>query len=101
MPDPDLNFPVTVTVQIGNTDNKLSQREWHDFTCEVHADCARCGNLHFSGYSPSNAEWQNACYVISVKSAERLDLLRTLLKAARKIYRQDSIAIVCGNVSFV
>ena len=89
----------TVTVLIGNTDNKLTQQEWAQFYMDVSGAVSReADRVQFSGSSPGFAPWQNACFVAVVERPERL---RLALGALAAKWRQDSIAVVCGETEFV
>jgi len=82
----------TVTIQIGNSDDKLPQREWAEFVSAVvivlmDADVA----IHFGGHSNPADPWQNAAWVI-VGEPKAIALLKKQLVHARSRYRQDSIA---------
>ena len=91
----------TAVIQIGNTDDKLSQGEWSRF-CDSMGDLvnALCSEIHYMGGSPANAPWQNACWVIAVPSDALDDLRRNLASIARR-YQQDSIALTVGDTEFV
>lgn len=91
------------TIQIGNSDDKLTQKEWSDFVSEVDAvfktdvlaiDC------YFFATSEGAKPWQNACWVVSIKETD-VDLLIKRLVKVRKMYRQDSVAIVLGDVRMI
>lgn len=91
----------TITIQIGNSDDKLTQKEWSAF-CEkvedlINHDAEHC---HFTGYSAGDAPWQNACYVVEVSPA-RLPIFKECLKLLRSGYDQDSIAWTEGITEFV
>lgn len=93
----------TVTLQIGNSDDKLSQQEWSNFICMVDETITMFrGNLHFSGGSAADKPWQNYCFVFELDE----DILVTKsfqhqLKDIREKYKQDSIAWLEGNNLFV
>lgn len=91
----------TATIQIGNTDNKLTQQEWAEFCKTVEAtiqkhDCA----VHFYGFPPGDAKWQNAAWVIAVPFGA-LTSLRFHLAGIAGEYRQESIAVTIGETVFV
>lgn len=92
---------MTVTIQIGNTDGKLSHVEWIRFVNLVHKAIAdRNLPTHFHGFPPATAPWVNACWVVSVPESERVGLLADLVMI-RKAYRQDSVAWTEGTTEFV
>lgn len=84
---------VTVYVGIGNSDDKLSQREWSDFCADLR-DIADAYAVQFLGewYSLPNRRWQNAEVAWTMRTAD-LDGLRQVLTALRRKYQQDSIAL--------
>lgn len=90
----------TVTIQIGNTDNKLTQQEWADFVKEVRQAVAGHATVHFMGFSPSDAPWQNAAWVCVVPPIHD-DVLKTTLARIAKAFRQDSIAWTEGATEFI
>ena len=90
----------TVTILIGNTDNKLTQQEWAEF-CEGVSDVALryASSVQFSGASNGTAPWQNACWVIVLEGDYAG--LTTRLGILAHHYKQDSIAVVVGATEFV
>ena len=90
-----------ISVQAGNSDNKLTQQEWSDFVRQLDAildahETAR----HFFGGSETYAKWQNVCFVCEVK-AEELESLKESLKDCREFYHQDSVCLLVGKAEFV
>jgi len=88
----------TVIVQIGNSDDKLGQKEWAAF-CAA-AEWVIPGQIHFSGSSPGNANWQNHCWVSQVTDSKLPELRNGLAVLCRR-YKQDSIALTVGDTEFV
>jgi len=90
---------VIITFAIGNTDDKLPQREWSAFVGQVHAlvdlvvhnhDDA---NVQFMGYSAPGAPWQNALWAIQMPDdTDGREALRARLKVLAGRYRQDAVA---------
>ena len=93
----------TMTVQIGNTDDKLTQVEWSKFVMEVD-DLLLPDNYkgtlvrHFFGASPNYMFWQNACWVVVTSETE---YVMNQLTSIRKKYKQDSVAVTIGETIFV
>ena len=56
----------TVTIQIGNSDDKLTQKQWANFVNEVRSLIVQTGETHFDGGSRNDARWQNFCWVVAV-----------------------------------
>ena len=93
-----VNFPMkTVTIQIGNTDNKLTQQGWAEFVertrgyLEYYVE-EHLADMHFSASSEGSQPWQNAAFVLAF-ATERLTRLRSDLSALAATYSQDSIAL--------
>jgi hypothetical protein len=82
----------TICIQIGNTDNKLTQQEWAKFVNEIHDSVVRWGNeIHFSAPSVGWADWQNAAWIFTCDTSN-IRYLRADVTDVRKKYRQDSVA---------
>lgn len=91
----------TITVQIGNSDDKLTQEEWSGYVWEVAIACeAFAEQVHFHGFSPAGEPWQNAAWVLSVSETFVLEL-QERLAAIRAKYRQESIAWTEGATAFI
>jgi hypothetical protein len=96
---------MTATIQIGNSDDKLTQAEWCEFVAIVAAYIERhvedrVAAVHFFAASPGEARWQNAAWVIDIAD-EHVDALRFSLRKARVEFRQESIALTLGKTEFV
>jgi hypothetical protein len=91
----------TVTIQIGNSDDKLTQREWasliHDAGLEIWSSCV---HTHFSGGSASNAKFQNYAWVVDMDE-RGIEALKPKLTEIRKHFKQDSIAWTEGETKFL
>ena len=91
----------TVTIQIGNTDDKLSQPEWASFYAEINEFIESISSrVHFAGASDSTRPWQNACWVAAI-TADQTAALERGLDPLRVRYLQDSIAVTYGTTQFV
>jgi len=96
---------MTITIQIGNSDNKLTQRRWADFVAavsdrlEVYVE-DRSAEIHFFGAPHTWAQWQNAAWVVSIES-DVLKFLRPELAYIARTFDQDSIALTVGETEFV
>jgi hypothetical protein len=89
----------TVTLQIGNTDNKLSQQEWSAFYKAIdNAVSYFARRVHFSGCSSSDEPRQNACWVFEIDNDEEL---RSAITRIRQDHRQDSAAWSVGVTEFL
>lgn len=90
----------TVVIQIGNSDDKLSQERWSKLITHLKQVVQQdIRQIHFSGGSPAEAPWQNYCLV-----GELLTDVKTLKARLRELcrtYGQDSIALIYGATDFV
>lgn len=83
---------ITAYVSIGNSDDKLTQREWATFVRDTFdAVFELSDSIHGSWTSASDSEWQNACWCLVVNESKEAELKKRLGVLARR-FRQDSIA---------
>ena len=91
----------TVTIQIGNSDNKLTQAKWAELIRDVRLVLGNhCGQIHFDGGSRFDSQWQNACFVAEIYEIDKKGLLESLSRWAI-LYNQDSIAVTFGTTEFI
>jgi hypothetical protein len=91
----------TATIQIGNSDGKLDQREWSGFASQAGSIINSWGSTtHFAGAAPATSRWQNACWVIEIPD-EDVEGLKGSLANLAKVWRQDSIALTLGETEMV
>jgi len=91
----------TVTIQIGNSDNKLRQVQWADFIEAVEKLLSKTAVvIHFAGGSDPRASWQNFCWVIEIPP-ERMPQFKASLLFVGSAFFQDSIAVTEGETLFV
>ena len=87
---------ITVTVQIGNTDDRLSQKVWAAYVREVdRAIQPYAKAVHFFGGSLPFEDWQNCCWVF--ESRDSADELKKWLKKVLEKYGQSSLAWTEGK----
>lgn len=82
-------------VSIGNSDDKLTQKEWADFVADVDRIFAtHYPEVHVHGrwFSAPDVEWQSACWAIEYRAISASASLRSLLRTVTATYRQESIA---------
>lgn len=91
---------LTVVIQIDNSDDKLSQREWAQFCIKTNRLVRSHGTIHFTGFSIPAASYQNAGWVVEAHAADVASLVDGLRGLADE-FRQDSIAITTGETEFV
>lgn len=92
----------TVTIQIGNSDDKLTQANWAAFVMAMRHDAIlkNCVQIHFAG-APGNAErWQNFAFVVEV-APHQLEPLKRAVADIRGVFNQDSAAVTVGQTEFV
>lgn len=92
---------VYAVVSIGNTDNKLSQQQWHDFVADVTSVLNHYGKIHFFGGSPNWEWWQNVAWIIECRYVADISNFSVALEAIRKRYEQDSIFVLRGSPKFI
>jgi hypothetical protein len=91
----------TLTILIGNSDDKLTQAEWSKFV-----DCVRgvvfgaSFATHFDGGTYPNSPYQTACWVVRVTDGSGKHLRAQLAELAR-CFQQDSVAVIEGDTEFV
>jgi len=91
----------TVALQIGNSDNKLTQNEWHSFCNAIHSAVLFWdGTIHFSAPSVGWADWQNAAWIFTIDE-RNADSLRLNVIQIRSVYKQDSAAWTEGETQFI
>lgn len=89
----------TITLQVGNSDNKLTQKEWHAFVMEVNVLlCLAATEMHFSGGSSTWSPWQNMAWIFTTPDTETV---KAGLAKIRSDWRQDSVAWIEGEVEFI
>lgn len=90
------------TIQIGNSDDKLSQKQWAEYVSQVGTVIkAYAREIHFFGCSGAEQPWQNAAWFFEVKSLEGRDMLMDLLSEIRESFHQNSIAWTEGKTVFI
>lgn len=93
----------TITIQIGNSDDKLTQNEWSEFVSKVDRALELFNaRVHFRGGSYNDAPWQNFCWVFLYhEDNSNSGALRAHLGLLRKDFKQDSLAWAEGNTLFI
>lgn len=90
---------MTVSVLIGNSDDKLRQLVWSQFILDVGLAVAEhSSRVHFMGCSLPNVAHQNACFV--AECTNLAGLRKDLAELAAKYY-QEAIAMVVGETEMV
>lgn len=92
---------MNIFVEIGNSDDGLSQEAWARFAFQVHCQIqAMASRLYTVAYSLPNSKWQNACWHFELDAIKILKLKEKLQDIAYK-FRQDSIAWTEGKTEFL
>jgi hypothetical protein len=91
---------MTITVQIGNSDDKLTQKEWSDFVTRMRL-LLFAVPMHFHACSEGSMEWQNAVWVFEVEGDYEREWLKEKVKEIRKDFRQDSVAWTEGSTVMI
>jgi hypothetical protein len=101
----------TISVLIGNSDNKLSQKSWvkfiHEVGMAIYQINYRDDNKYFEGYSSPTSEHQNACWVFRLENEpfetieKQLDDFYQVLINIKNEYGQDNIAVVIGESKLI
>jgi hypothetical protein len=91
----------TVSVQIGNGDDKLTQSEWHEFVVTLKQVVEHfCRKLHFFGAPENWCEQQNAAFIFEVDDSA-VDALKREVTELRKRFHQESAAWTAGETDFI
>lgn len=92
---------ITAVIQIGNSDDKLTQVEWAGYCAQMHQEVLLiCTHVHFFGGCATHDEWQNVCWVLEIEK-DCIGALKRVVSAIRKTWRQNSAAITLGSTKFV
>jgi len=92
----------TVIIQVGNSDDRLSQYEWALFIAELRSVIEQnVVQVHFSGGSDWCAPWQNACWVCQIADDANVEQLIEKIQDCRGRHRQDAVAVTVGTTRFV
>lgn len=93
---------MTISIQIGNSDNKLTQLEWSRFIVNIQIAINNYNCItHFSGGPPTFSEYQNYGWIIEINNLDFINNLKNDLIFIRKKYNQDSIAWTEGETKFI
>ncbi len=89
----------TITLQIGNSDDTLTQEEWSAFHAVIDAAVNRAAKqVYFAGSAPAAAAKQNACWVFDLEEDAPL---RRLVTRIRETHHQESVAWTEGSTVFI
>lgn len=91
-----------VFVTVGNSDDKLGQRQWANFVRNVDTALRHSVNatVHGQFYSTPDSPWQNACWSVDLKDEEVANVKARLAKIAF-VFNQDTIAWNPSTTEFI
>lgn len=93
---------MTVLVSIGNSDDRLTQREWAAYHEDVDRLVRRNADIvHGAWVSLPTAPWQNAAWAFDLANGLAATSLRVSLRLVAEEYRQESIAWMQGYTEFL
>lgn len=93
---------MTICIQIGNTDDKLTQAEWCQFVAQIHQTVqAYAGAIHGTFYSAPAAPWQNACWVFDISRERTMNTFCKQITDIARLFQQDSVAMLRGDTEFL
>lgn len=83
---------MSIYVSIGNSDDKLTQKEWSEFYMDVSVIMSGWADqVHGQWQSLPSSRWQNACWCFDTDEKKAFRMKQELRYVAR-LYRQDWIA---------
>jgi hypothetical protein len=92
---------VIIYASVGNSDDRLTQWEWHEYvTAFMDLVHAATEIVHGEWFSAPAAPYQNACICFEVTPRAALALQQSMSALARK-YRQESIAWAYADNRFI
>lgn len=94
-----MNFYMAIS--IGNTDNKLSQREWSNFVNSVNDMLNILSDVHFFGGSSNWTPWQNVAWIVQIRETSDIRVINRRLTEACGRYFQTSIFTLRGEANFI
>jgi len=100
---------VIVYISIGNSDDKLTQREWSNFITDLDAHLEyyaddRSAQIHGRWFSAPDDPWQNACWCVELVVDDATDVaagLKARLRVLAAKYRQDAISWAVAETEFL
>lgn len=88
-----------LAVSIGNSDDRLSQKQWNRFVEEMNDCLTDSGKVHFFGGSSGFAPWQNVAWIVELRDAP-ISIMAKISKI-REMYKQDSAFVVFNEGQFI
>lgn len=92
---------VTATIDIGNSDDKLTQHKWASYIRNTNNIINELvAEVHFVGGTSIESAYQSYCWVATIRP-DTVPTLRERLNNVRNAYNQDSIAMTIGETQFI
>lgn len=86
-------------VSVGNSDDRLTQKEWNSFVRDISLLLQISGEVHFFGGASTWEPWQNAAWIVDLKDAPISVMAR--ISEIRERYKQDSAFVLFGEGQFI
>jgi len=92
---------ITVIVLIGNSDNKLTQKDWHYFVSDVRTIIWIFEKeTHFIGSTEPFSEYQSGCFVFEMEK-DQLEAFKNRLLLVKARHKQNFISLIVGNTQLI
>ena len=97
----DMPASTTVYISIGNSDDKLTQREWSQFYDDVERLLGKSAVQTYGRWmSIPSDQWQNACWCVEIEDSDTQMIVDELSRLAQR-WRQESIAWAEAKAEFI
>ena len=91
----------TITILIGNSDDKLTQKDWATFSRYIESAVKSMSpSVHFNGRSLPDDRWQNAAWVIEIED-DQAARLKEWIREIKAHYKQESVAWIEGTTEMI
>jgi len=92
---------ITAIVLIGNSDDKLTQKDWHYFVTDVRTIIWTFEKeTHFIGSTEPFSQYQSACFVFEMEK-NQLEAFKNKLVLVKLRHKQNFIALIVGNTQLI
>ena len=88
-----------IAVSIGNSDDKLTQKEWNHFVEDM-IELLSAGKVHFFGGASTFAPWQNVAWIVEIP-IKQTNIILADIADLRKKYNQESAFVIVGDGLFI
>jgi hypothetical protein len=90
-----------VYISIGNSDDKLTQREWSRYVIAIAAEVVSIGKLHGTWFSAPATPWQNACWCVEFLNDKDAAEAKEIAGQIRREHSQESVAWAIAETEFI